>query len=72
MRMTGNIWVDFDIELFPNTQITKKVTCKTCKQVVYQVSKKSTVSEINCESVGLRAHLEFSRGMVVLSDRTCL
>lgn len=72
MKMTGDVWADFEIELFPDTEITKKVTCKTCKQVVYKVSKKSTISEAKCERVGLIAHLEFSHGMVVLSSLICL
>jgi hypothetical protein len=45
-----------EIEFIGKTRYAKRITCRECREVVFDVPDKPTQSELNANVVGLRAH----------------
>lgn len=66
----------FNIEVWPGTKYAKKITCKLCGEKIYEVGDNPSQAELDCEAVGVGAHLEFRHNMtltvVKCDDPQCL
>jgi hypothetical protein len=64
-----NLLLDLtEIEFIGRTQYVKKITCKECREVVFDVPDKPTQSELNANAVGLRAHFLIRHGVNIALD----
>jgi hypothetical protein len=64
-----NLLLDLtEIEFVGRTQYVKKITCKECREVVFDVPDKPTPSELNANAVGLRAHFLIRHGVNIALD----
>lgn len=64
-----------DVEYIGQTRFAKKITCKRCGEVIFQVSDHAKQSEIDIEMTGMRAHFALRHDINVVvahcSDPNC-
>ena len=64
-----------DVEYIGKTRFAKKITCKKCGEVIFNVSEHAKQSEIDIEMAGMLAHFALRHGINVLvthcSDPKC-
>jgi len=54
-----------DVEYIGQSRFAKKLTCKECREVVFEVPDKAKQNEIDAGIVGLRAHFLIRHGINV-------
>ena len=65
-----------EVERMDGSDLAKRVTCKACKEVIYEIAVGATQTQIDIEITGLRAHFEFRHQMAIelvrCNDPRCL
>jgi len=73
--MHGSLEAVTTVELIPGTNFAKRITCKLCGELVFEVSDRPTEAEVNVQIAGFHAHLEFRHNLamerVACSDPKC-
>lgn len=59
-------WKDIcEIEFFEDVPAARRMTCKLCGQVVFEVEGRLSESEIAVQVLGIRAHYSIAHGIDV-------
>lgn len=64
-QVVNPIFEYVEIEFFKGTHYARKIVCKLCRDLVYEVQEKARKAEISIEINRLRFHLELHHGIVI-------